>query len=105
MARRPISRLGLVLLLAFAAISAQKLPVSGHDCRCSSAGSMGSTQAIPFQQVAVDQKYADRKWEKLERAIHEIYNHNASGLNFEELYRFSLSLFLSLSLEVHLAFD
>jgi hypothetical protein len=23
----------------------------------------------------------------LEHAIHEIYNHNASGLSFEELYR------------------
>ncbi|KAK3443039.1 hypothetical protein EUGRSUZ_B03428 [Eucalyptus grandis] len=55
---------------------------------------MGSTQAIPFQQVAVDPKYADRTWEKLERAIHEIYNHNASGLNFEELYRSAYNMVL-----------
>ena len=29
----------------------------------------------------------------LEDAIHEINNHNASGLSFEELYRQALSLF------------
>ena len=42
-------------------------------------------------KVVVDPKYADKTWKILEHAIHEIYNHNASGLSFEELYRFLLS--------------
>ena len=41
-------------------------------------------------RVVVDPKYADKTWKILEHAIHEIYNHNASGLSFEELYRFDL---------------
>lgn len=43
-------------------------------------------------RVVVDPKYAEKTWKILEHAIHEIYNHNASGLSFEELYRFT-SLF------------
>jgi cullin 3 len=39
-------------------------------------------------RVVVDPKYAEKTWKILEHAIHEIYNHNASGLSFEELYRF-----------------
>lgn len=39
-------------------------------------------------RVVVDPKYAEKTWKVLEHAIHEIYNHNASGLSFEELYRF-----------------
>ncbi|KAH1092137.1 hypothetical protein J1N35_019394 [Gossypium stocksii] len=38
-------------------------------------------------RVVVDPKYAEKTWKILEHAIHEIYNHNASGLSFEELYR------------------
>ncbi|KAJ7943492.1 putative Cullin [Quillaja saponaria] len=38
-------------------------------------------------RVVVDPKYADKTWNILEHAILEIYNHNASGLSFEELYR------------------
>ncbi|TKY50276.1 Cullin-3B protein [Spatholobus suberectus] len=38
-------------------------------------------------RVVVDPKYAEKTWKVLEHAIHEIYNHNASGLSFEELYR------------------
>lgn len=41
-------------------------------------------------RVVVDPKYADKTWKVLEHAIREIYNHNASGLSFEELYRFLL---------------
>ena len=44
-------------------------------------------------RVVVDPKYAEKTWKVLEHAIHEIYNHNASGLSFEELYRL---VFLSL---------
>lgn len=39
-------------------------------------------------RVEIDPKYAEKTWRILEHAIHEIYNHNASGLSFEELYRF-----------------
>jgi hypothetical protein len=38
-------------------------------------------------RVDLDPKYAERTWKALEQAINEIYNHNASGLSFEELYR------------------
>lgn len=44
-------------------------------------------------RVVMDPKYADKTWKILEDAIHEIYNHNASGLSFEELYRFGSSFF------------
>lgn len=44
-------------------------------------------------KVVVDPKYADKTWKNLENAIHEIYNHNASGLSFEELYRFPFTFF------------
>lgn len=39
-------------------------------------------------RVVVDPKYAEKTWKVLEHAIREIYNRNASGLSFEELYRF-----------------
>ncbi|MFS7956027.1 putative cullin protein, neddylation [Helianthus anomalus] len=45
-------------------------------------------------RVVVDPKYADRTWKILEHAIHEIYNHNASGLSFEELYRNAYNMVL-----------
>lgn len=46
-------------------------------------------------RVVVDPKYAEKTWKILEHAIHEIYNHNASGLSFEELYRFIPLLLLA----------
>ncbi|KAJ3677356.1 hypothetical protein LUZ60_003080 [Juncus effusus] len=45
-------------------------------------------------KVEVDPKYADRTWRIIEHAIHEIYNHNASGLSFEELYRNAYNMVL-----------
>ncbi|CAL1370617.1 unnamed protein product [Linum trigynum] len=45
-------------------------------------------------RVVVDPKYADKTWKVLEHAIHEIYNHNASGLSFEELYRNAYNMVL-----------
>ncbi|EPS73775.1 hypothetical protein M569_00979 [Genlisea aurea] len=45
-------------------------------------------------KVVVDPKYADKTWKILEHAIHEIYNHNASGLSFEELYRSAYNMVL-----------
>ncbi|KAI3808672.1 hypothetical protein L1987_24630 [Smallanthus sonchifolius] len=45
-------------------------------------------------RVVVDPKYAERTWKILEHAIHEIYNHNASGLSFEELYRNAYNMVL-----------
>uniref|UniRef100_A0A1D1YRK4 Cullin-3B n=1 Tax=Anthurium amnicola TaxID=1678845 RepID=A0A1D1YRK4_9ARAE len=45
-------------------------------------------------RVDVDPKYAERTWKVLEHAIHEIYNHNASGLSFEELYRNAYNMVL-----------
>ncbi|CAI7862141.1 unnamed protein product [Closterium sp. NIES-54] len=38
----------------------------------------------------MDPRYAEKTWGILEDAIHQIYNHNASGLSFEELYRYAL---------------
>ncbi|KAJ8773688.1 hypothetical protein K2173_006338 [Erythroxylum novogranatense] len=45
-------------------------------------------------RVVVDPKYADKTWKILEHAIREIYNHNASGLSFEELYRNAYNMVL-----------
>jgi hypothetical protein len=42
----------------------------------------------PFRhKVETDPKFFEKSWKKLHDAIREIYNHNASGLSFEELYR------------------
>jgi cullin 3 len=41
-----------------------------------------------------DGEQADKHWNKLQSAILEIYNHNASGLSFEELYRCCYNLVL-----------
>lgn len=50
----------------------------------------------PFKhKVEMDPKYAEKTWKILEDAIHEIYNHNASGLSFEELYRWELFFVLA----------
>ncbi|KAI7979412.1 Cullin-3B, partial [Camellia lanceoleosa] len=43
-------------------------------------------------RVVVDPKYAEKTWKILEHAIHEICNHNASDLSFEELYRLNNTL-------------
>ncbi|ERM98195.1 hypothetical protein AMTRI_Chr01g127990 [Amborella trichopoda] len=49
----------------------------------------------PFKhKVDMDPKYAEKTWKILEHAIHEIYNHNASGLSFEELYRNAYNMVL-----------
>ncbi|KAG6426281.1 hypothetical protein SASPL_110502 [Salvia splendens] len=45
-------------------------------------------------KVVVDPKYAEKTWKVLEDAIREIYNHNASGLSFEELYRNAYNMVL-----------
>ncbi|XP_072952958.1 cullin-3B-like [Typha angustifolia] len=45
-------------------------------------------------RVELDPKYAERTWKVLEHAINEIYNHNASGLSFEELYRSAYNMVL-----------
>jgi len=39
-------------------------------------------------RVTMDPEYGDKTWNILQHAIREIYNHNISGLAFEELYRF-----------------
>jgi cullin 3 len=49
----------------------------------------------PFKhKVEMDPKYAEKTWKIIEHAIHEIYNHNASGLSFEELYRNAYNMVL-----------
>ncbi|XP_076901000.1 cullin-3A-like [Bidens hawaiensis] len=59
-----------------------------------------SSQKKSFQieafkhRVVVDPKYAEKTWKILEHAIHEIYNHNASGLSFEQLYRNAYNMVL-----------
>lgn len=45
-------------------------------------------------RVVVDPNYAEKTWKLLEHAIHEIYNCNASGLSFEELYRNAYNMVL-----------
>ncbi|CAM6121875.1 unnamed protein product [Calypogeia fissa] len=49
----------------------------------------------PFKhKVEMDPRYAEKTWKILEDAIQEIYNHNASGLSFEELYRNAYNMVL-----------
>lgn len=44
----------------------------------------------PFRhQVQMDPDYAQKTWKLLKGAIHEIHKQNASGLSFEELYRYA----------------
>ncbi|XP_059640189.1 cullin-3A-like [Cornus florida] len=45
-------------------------------------------------RVVLDPKYAEKTWKVLEHAIREIYNRNASGLSFEELYRNAYNMVL-----------
>ncbi|XP_022750656.1 cullin-3B-like isoform X3 [Durio zibethinus] len=45
-------------------------------------------------RVVFDPNYAEKTWKVLEHAIREIYNHNASGLSFEELYRNAYNMVL-----------
>jgi len=43
----------------------------------------------PFRnQVQMDPNYAGNTWKLLKNAIYEIHKQNASGLSFEELYRY-----------------
>lgn len=44
--------------------------------------------------METDPKFFDKSWKKLHDAIREIYNHNASGLSFEELYRTAYNMVL-----------
>uniref|UniRef100_A0A0E0ARD4 Cullin family profile domain-containing protein n=1 Tax=Oryza glumipatula TaxID=40148 RepID=A0A0E0ARD4_9ORYZ len=49
----------------------------------------------PFRhKVETDPRFFEKAWRKLDDAIREIYNHNASGLSFEELYRTAYNLVL-----------
>ncbi|KAL5231055.1 hypothetical protein ABZP36_029831 [Zizania latifolia] len=49
----------------------------------------------PFRhRVETDPKFFEKAWRKLDDAIGEIYNHNASGLSFEELYRTAYNMVL-----------
>ncbi|GAU50030.1 hypothetical protein TSUD_240230 [Trifolium subterraneum] len=52
-------------------------------------------QIEPYKRrIIPDQEYSDKTWKILEHAIHQIYNHNAIGLNFEELYRNAYNMVL-----------
>ena len=42
----------------------------------------------------MDEREANRTWEALKHAIHQIHKHNASQLSFEELYRNAYNLVL-----------
>ncbi|MQL78960.1 hypothetical protein Taro_011404 [Colocasia esculenta] len=73
-------------------------PICGSDYR--RRGRMNTPKKRNFRieafkhRVEVDPKYAEKTWKVLEHAIHEIYNHNASGLSFEELYRNAYNMVL-----------
>ncbi|GAU51519.1 hypothetical protein TSUD_413860 [Trifolium subterraneum] len=46
-------------------------------------------------RVIMDPRTGDETWKILEQAIHQIYNHNASGLNFEQHYRQAYNMVLN----------
>lgn len=49
----------------------------------------------PFKSLPLmDQNAAQATWEKLDRAIDEIYNRNSSSLRYEEVYRYCYNLVL-----------
>jgi len=49
----------------------------------------------PFKHnQQMDEEYANRTWQTLHDAIHEIHRQNASGLSFEELYRNAYNMVL-----------
>ncbi|KAF6160010.1 hypothetical protein GIB67_033094 [Kingdonia uniflora] len=70
--------------------------VCGSVCKSKMSGQKKRNFRIEAfkHRVVVDPKYADKTWEALEHAIQEIYNHNASGLSFEELYRNAYNMVL-----------
>lgn len=44
----------------------------------------------PFKQHApMDDDYVQKTWNTLRHAINQIFAHDASGLSFEELYRYA----------------
>jgi cullin 3 len=47
-----------------------------------------------YPRMTMDPEYANNTWKLLQNAILEIYNKNASGLSFEELYRNSYNMVL-----------
>ena len=49
----------------------------------------------PFKHTQqMDEDFANRTWQTLHDAIHEIHRQNASGLSFEELYRNAYNMVL-----------
>ena len=49
----------------------------------------------PFKHnQQMDEEYANKTWQTLHNAIHEIHRQNASGLSFEELYRNAYNMVL-----------
>ncbi|KAK7266369.1 hypothetical protein RIF29_19013 [Crotalaria pallida] len=68
---------------------------SEFDCAKMSAPKKRGFQIEAYRhRVMNDPKFAEKTWKVLEHAIHEIYNHNASGLSFEELYRNAYNMVL-----------
>ncbi|RHN45486.1 putative cullin repeat-like-containing domain-containing protein [Medicago truncatula] len=45
-------------------------------------------------RVVMDADYADKTWNILEHAIHDLYNHNVRNISFAELYRFFLMILI-----------
>jgi hypothetical protein len=71
--------------LALAAFSPER---RGKAAEKMSSQKKRSARIEPFRhRVETDPKFFEKSWTKLHDAIREIYNHNASGLSFEELYR------------------
>ncbi|XP_058761342.1 cullin-3A-like [Vicia villosa] len=50
-------------------------------------------EAFKYREVK-DQNYADKTWNILEHAIHDIFIHNTSHLDFEDLYRHAYNMIL-----------
>ncbi|XP_058775317.1 cullin-3A-like [Vicia villosa] len=50
-------------------------------------------EAFKYRDIK-DQNYADKTWNILERAIHDIFIHNNSHLDFEDLYRHAYNMIL-----------
>ncbi|KAF4694884.1 Cullin-3 [Perkinsus olseni] len=70
----------------------------GETLGTASASSSSASAAAGFRHFRagepIDEREAARTWESLKSAIHQIHNHNASHLSFEELYRNGYNLVL-----------
>lgn len=83
------SLLHSVCVTSFSSANSFPSPPSSRPLQAMANTKKAKITIKPFRhQVTMDAGYADTTWALLSNAIHEIHKKNASGLSFEELYRY-----------------